>query len=67
MTPQYAKDAFEKGHIQPRCPECNQSVLVRGKRVKITKKGTYDYVLAIAYMCAACGERFVAWIGEIDE
>ncbi len=67
MNMQEAQQAFESGLIQPQCPGCGQSILIRGKRVKMTKKGTYDFVLATAYACAQCGEKFVAWIGEADD
>ncbi len=64
MNIQEAQQAFERGLIQPQCPGCGQSVLVRGKRVKMTKQGTYDCILAVAYVCVHCGEKFVAWIGD---
>ena len=67
MNEQQAKQAFEQGRIQPQCPGCGQSILMRGKRVKMTEKGTYNTILAAGYQCAQCGERFVAWIGAIDD
>ena len=63
MNEQEAKTAFERGRIQPHCPGCKGRMLMRGKSVKATEKGTYNYILARAYQCVQCGERFVAHIG----
>ena len=64
MNEQEAKDAFEKGRLQPHCPGCNGQMLMQGKSVKMVEKGTYNYMLSRAFQCIQCGERFVATIGK---
>ena len=64
MNEQQAKDAFERGQIQPKCPGCGGGVLMRGKQVKMNERGTDNTILAAGYQCLACQERFVAYIGK---
>ena len=63
MNENQAKQAFEQGRLLPRCPNCNGGILLRGKRVKMTEKGTYNTTLVCGYQCIQCQERFIAYIG----
>ena len=67
MNEEQAKQAFERGQIQPKCPACGKSMLMRGKQVKMTEKGTYNTTFVTGYQCMMCQDRFVAYIGKIPD